>query len=157
MLRRRGHRVVFIIEESFEGTLEAKGFEERLMRLTPLSDAEEDPGQFWKDFIRDTAPVFRTSTKEQLEGFIAPTYQALIDGAKHVDRRLAEIIDEVPILAVLATRVAGGMRIEGAGELRAVLVDKRKEQFTRALAEKLHISRASAYSRVCCASPALNA
>jgi MGT family glycosyltransferase len=95
VLRRRGHRVVFIVEESFEGTLEAKGFEERLMRLTPLSDAEEDPGQFWKDYIRETAPVFRKPTIEQLEGFIAPTYQALIDGAKHVDGRLAEIIDEV--------------------------------------------------------------
>ena len=30
------------------------------------------PGQFWKDFIRETAPVFRTPTIEQLEGFIAP-------------------------------------------------------------------------------------
>jgi MGT family glycosyltransferase len=95
VLRRRGHRVVFIVEESFEGTLEAKGFEERLMRLTPPSDAEEDPGQFWKDYIRQTAPVFRKPTIEQLEGFIAPTYQALIDGAKHVDGRLAEIMDEV--------------------------------------------------------------
>ena len=60
MLRRRGHRVVFIAEESFEGTLAEKGFEERLMRLTPPSDEAEDPGQFWKDFIRDTAPVFRS-------------------------------------------------------------------------------------------------
>jgi MGT family glycosyltransferase len=95
VLRRRGHRVVFIIEESFKGALEEKGFEERLMRLTPPSDTEEDPGQFWKDFIRETAPVFRTPTIEQLEGFIAPTYRALIDGAKHVDDRLIEIIDEV--------------------------------------------------------------
>ena len=95
VLRRRGHRVVFIIEESFEGALEAKGFEERLMRLTPPSDTEEDPGQFWKDYIRETAPVFRKPTIEQLEGFIAPTFGALIDGAKHVDERLLEIIDEV--------------------------------------------------------------
>ncbi len=29
VLRRRGHRVVFVIEESFAGTLEEKGFEER--------------------------------------------------------------------------------------------------------------------------------
>ena len=35
VLRGRGHRVVFIVEESFAGTLEAKGFEERLMRLGP--------------------------------------------------------------------------------------------------------------------------
>ena len=95
VLRRRGHRVVFIAEESFEGTLAEKGFEERLMRLTPPAGSDEDPGQFWKDFIRDTAPVFRRPTIEQLEGFIAPTFEALCDGARYVDERLVEIIDEV--------------------------------------------------------------
>ena len=95
VLRRRGHRVVFIVEESFAGTLEAQGFEERLMRLTPPPLEEEVPGQFWKDFIRDTAPVFRLPTIEQLAGFIAPTFQALVDGAKYVDDRLHEIIDEL--------------------------------------------------------------
>jgi MGT family glycosyltransferase len=95
LLRRRGHRIVFIVEESFAGTLEAKGFEEHVMRLTPPSDAEENPGQFWKDFIRDTAPIFRKPTIEQLAEFIAPTFRALIDGAKYVDDQLVAIIDEL--------------------------------------------------------------
>jgi MGT family glycosyltransferase len=97
VLRRRGHRVVFIAEESFKGTLEAKGFEERLMRLSAPEEgaAEEDPGQFWKDFIRETAPVFRKPTIAQLEGFIGPTFQALCDGARYVDDRLVEIIGEL--------------------------------------------------------------
>ncbi|HKP21148.1 MAG TPA: hypothetical protein VJT68_06500, partial [Thermoleophilaceae bacterium] len=85
VLRRRGHRVVFVIEESFAGTLEEKGFEERLMRLTEPAETEEEPGQFWKDFIRDTGPVFRKPTIEQLEGFIRPTWEALVGGAKYVD------------------------------------------------------------------------
>ena len=95
VLRARGHRVVFVVEESFAGTLEAKGFEERLMRLGPTPEVEEAPGQFWKDFIRETAPVFRKPTIEQLEDFIAPTWQALLDGARYVDERLVEIFDEV--------------------------------------------------------------
>ncbi|HEX4753188.1 MAG TPA: nucleotide disphospho-sugar-binding domain-containing protein [Solirubrobacterales bacterium] len=95
VLRRRGHRVVFIIEESFAGTLEARGFEERTMRLTPPPETPEVPGQFWKDFIRDTAPVFRKPTIDQLVEFIAPTFQALVDGAKYVDARLTEIIGEL--------------------------------------------------------------
>jgi MGT family glycosyltransferase len=95
VLRSRGHRVVFIVEESFAGTLEAQGFEERLMRLGPKPEVEEEPGQFWKDFIRETAPVFRKPTIEQLGEFIAPTMQALLDGAKYVDDRLREIIDEL--------------------------------------------------------------
>ena len=95
VLRQRGHRVVFVIEESFAGTLEERGFEERLMRLAPPPEVPEEPGQFWKDFIRDTAPVFRKSTFEQLGEFIAPTWQALLDGARYVDERLVEIFDEV--------------------------------------------------------------
>src|SRR6201987_4453694 len=87
VLRRRGHRIVFIVEESFAGTLEAQGFEERLMRLTPPPETEEAPGQFWKDFIRDTAPVFRRPTIEQLGEFIAPTFAALVDGASEPARR----------------------------------------------------------------------
>ena len=101
VLRRQGWRVVFIAERSFAGTLEAKGFEERLVDLAepePASGdagAEQDAGQFWKDFIRETAPVFRKPTIEQLEGFIVPTFEALVDGARYVDERLTEIIEEV--------------------------------------------------------------
>jgi MGT family glycosyltransferase len=95
VLRGRGHRVVFIVEESFAGTLERQGFEERLMRLGPPPEVEEEPGQFWKDFIRETAPVFRKPTIEQLREFIAPTFGALVDGARYVDDRLREIIDEL--------------------------------------------------------------
>ena len=95
VLASRGVRVLFVVEESFAGTLEAKGFEERRMRLKPAPAVPEEPGQFWKDFIRETAPVFRRPTIEQLDGFVAPTFQALVDGAKYVDARLLEIIDEL--------------------------------------------------------------
>jgi MGT family glycosyltransferase len=95
VLRRRGHRVVFIVEESFAGNLEAKGFEERLMRLGPPPAEAEVPGQFWIDFIRDTAPVFRKSTLEQIAEFMQPTWQALIDGSKYVNPRLEQIIGEL--------------------------------------------------------------
>jgi MGT family glycosyltransferase len=105
VLRERGHRVVFVIEESFAGTLEEKGFEERLMRLAPPPEREEEPGQFWKDFIRDTAPVFRKSTFDQLSEFIAPTWQALIDGARYVDDRLVEIFDELAPDAIVEDNV----------------------------------------------------
>jgi MGT family glycosyltransferase len=95
VLVERGHRVVFVVEESFAGSLEAQGFEERLMRLAPPPEVEEVPGQFWKDFIRETAPVFRKPTIEQLTEFIEPTWRALCEGARYVDERLREIFEDV--------------------------------------------------------------
>jgi UDP:flavonoid glycosyltransferase YjiC (YdhE family) len=115
VLRARGHRVVFIVEESFAGTLEAKGFEERLMRLGPAPAEPEVPGQFWIDFIRDTAPVFRKSTLEQLGEFIAPTWQALIDGSKYVNPRLAEIFDELAPDAIVEDNVVAFPAIVASG------------------------------------------
>jgi MGT family glycosyltransferase len=115
VLRERGHRVVFVLEESFAGTLEAKGFEERLMRLTPPAEVPEVPGQFWIDFIRDTAPVFRKPTIEQLGDFIAPTWQALIDGSKFVNPRLAEILDEVAPDVIVEDNVVAFPAITASG------------------------------------------
>jgi MGT family glycosyltransferase len=115
VLRARGHRVVFIVEESFAGTLEAKGFEERLMRLGPPPSEPEVPGQFWIDFIRDTAPVFRKSTLEQLGEFIAPTWQALIDGAKYVHPRLLEIFDELAPDVIVEDNVVAFPAIAASG------------------------------------------
>jgi MGT family glycosyltransferase len=106
-LRQRGHRVVFVVEESFAGALEEKGFEERLMRLQPPAETEEEPGQFWKDFIRDTGPVFRRPTIEQLEGFIRPTWEALVEGSKYVDERLREIFDELRPDVIVEDNVVG--------------------------------------------------
>src|SRR5438270_12401132 len=95
VLQRRGVRCIFVVEESFAGTLEAQGFEEALMRLKPKPEVEEEPGQFWKDFIRDTAPQFHRPTIDQLEGLILPIWQELVDGVRYVDERLVEIFDEL--------------------------------------------------------------
>jgi MGT family glycosyltransferase len=115
VLRDRGHRVVFVVEESFAGSLEAQGFEERLMRLAPAPAVEEEPGQFWKDFIRDTAPVFRKPTIEQLSEFIEPTWRALCDGARYVDDRLREIFAEVDPDAIVEDNVVGFPAIQHSG------------------------------------------
>jgi MGT family glycosyltransferase len=95
VLRRRGHRVVFAAEASWKGKLEALGFEEDLVDLAPPPEEEQDPGQFWKDFIRDTAPEYRKTTAEQLETVTKPIWEALIDGAKYCEPQLKEIIARV--------------------------------------------------------------
>ncbi|MGW3362928.1 glycosyltransferase [Streptosporangium canum] len=95
ILRKRGHRVVFAAEASWKGKLEALGFEEDLVDLAPPAEEEQDPGQFWKDFIRDTAPEYRKSTSAQLETVTKPIWDALIDGAKYCEPQLKAIIERV--------------------------------------------------------------
>lgn len=97
LLRRRGHRVVFAAEASWRGRLTTLGFEEDLVDLAPPAAEGEagDAGQFWKDFIRDTAPEFRKPTIEQLATFMQPTWQALIDGAMYCEPQLRDILARV--------------------------------------------------------------
>ncbi|MFL5920752.1 MAG: glycosyltransferase [Gaiellaceae bacterium] len=95
VLRERGAEVTFVVEDSFAGTLEAQDFDEALMRLKPPPEVDEAPGQFWKDFVRDTAPEFRKPTIEQLETFVLPVWQELVEGARYVDDRLREIFAEL--------------------------------------------------------------
>ncbi len=92
----RGHQVVFAAERSWEGKLAPLGFVEALVDLAePAQGAtDEAAGQFWIDFINETAPEFRRPTIQQLATFVQPTYQALIDGAKYVEPQLKAIIAE---------------------------------------------------------------
>jgi MGT family glycosyltransferase len=115
VLLERGARVVFVVEESFAGTLEAQGFEEGLMRLKPPPEVEEAPGQFWKDFVRDTAPEFRKPTIEQLETFILPVWQELVDGARYADDRLREIFGELEPDVIVEDNVVAFPAVAASG------------------------------------------
>jgi MGT family glycosyltransferase len=95
MLLRRGHRVVFAAEASWKGRLEALGFEEDLIDLGPAAAGNADPGQFWKDYIAQTAPEFRKPTIGQLETWIKPVIEELIRGARYCQPQLAAIVGRV--------------------------------------------------------------
>src|SRR5258705_10763798 len=87
-LRERGIRTVFVIEESFEGELAERGFEEWLMRLAPPPEGEEAVGGGWAEFVRETSPQFRRPTIDQLETATAPICAEFVDGADCSPHRL---------------------------------------------------------------------
>ncbi len=116
VLLERGVRVVFVVEESFAGTLEAQGFEEALMLLKPpTGSAPLTAGQFWKDFVRETAPEFRKPTIEQLETFVLPVWQELVDGARYVDDRLREIFGELEPDVIVEDNVVAFPAVAASG------------------------------------------
>lgn len=85
------------------------------MRLKPAPEEPEVPGQFWKDFVRDTAPVFRESTFAQLEGFVKPVWEELTAGALYVDERLRQIWDEVRPDVIVEDNVVSFPAIPASG------------------------------------------
>ncbi|MCD2443399.1 glycosyltransferase [Agromyces sp. SYSU K20354] len=96
-LLKRGHRVVFAAERSWQGKLTTLGFEEDLVDLAPApeEDVEQDAGQFWKDYIKTVSPEFRRTTAEQLETVTLPIWQELANGAKYCEPQLKAIIERV--------------------------------------------------------------
>jgi MGT family glycosyltransferase len=93
VLERRGHRVVFAAEASWRGKLEPLGFEEDLVDLAPPAESEQGAGQYWIDFVTETAPEFRKPTIQQLATFIEPVWASLIDGARYCQPQLDAILD----------------------------------------------------------------
>lgn len=123
VLRRRGHRVVFAAEASWNGRLAPLGFVEDLVDLAPPPEpspdgavAAQDAGQFWKDFIRDTAPAFRKPTIDQLATFMQPTWQALIDGAKFCEPQLREIVARQQPDVIVEDNVVAFPALQTAGK-----------------------------------------
>jgi MGT family glycosyltransferase len=129
ILRDRGHTIVFAAESSWAGKLAPYGFIEELVDLAEPAEgaSDDDAGAFWTEFIAETAPEFRKPTLQQLDSFIKPTYQALIDGAKYCEPRLREIIathrpdviveDNVVLFPALTTSGAPFVRIVSCSPL----------------------------------------
>lgn len=115
VLRERGHRAVFVVDASFEGVLEDKGFEERTMRMAPPEEDADPSADPWAEFIRVTAPEFRKSTIEQQATVTRPIWEALVAGARYAHERLMDVWDEVRPDVVCTDNVTGFPAVELAG------------------------------------------
>lgn len=124
-LRARGHRVVFLVDPSFEGLLEAQGFEERVVAMAPPSEGggggrgggsdggvDDDP---WSEFIATTAPEFKKPTIEQQATVTRPIWEALVAGVRYAHDRLCEIWDELRPGVIVTDNVTGYPAVELAG------------------------------------------
>ena len=112
---RARHRVVFVVDASFEGELEKRGFEERVFRMAP-EEAQTDPtADPWAEFIRVTAPEFRKPTIEQVSTVTLPIWEALVAGEQYAHGALMNIWDDVRPDVVCTDNVTGYPAVELAG------------------------------------------
>jgi MGT family glycosyltransferase len=115
VLVERGHRVVFVVDESFRGELDKRGFEERLMRMAPPEENADPTADPWAEFIRVTAPEFAKPTIEQIETVTKPIWEALVAGERYSHGRLMEIWEDVHPDVVCTDNVTGYAAVELAG------------------------------------------
>ena len=107
VLRERGWRSVFVIEESFRGEMAKRGFDEALIRLSPAPEGPEAVGEGWAEFIRETAPEFRKSTFVQLQTVTLPIWEELVGGARYAHERLMEIWSDIRPDLIVSDNVLG--------------------------------------------------
>jgi MGT family glycosyltransferase len=112
VLLERGHRVVFVVDESFRGELVKRGFEEREMRMTPADETADPTADPWAEFIRVTSPEFRKPTIEQIETVTKPIWEALVAGERYSHERIMEIWDDIHPDVVCTDNVNGYPAVE---------------------------------------------
>ncbi|RWN29656.1 MAG: glycosyl transferase family 1 [Mesorhizobium sp.] len=113
-LRARGARPVFICHAGFSGVFADYGFQEyQLPTDEPLSDSERQ--SYWQAFVRRHLPHFRLSPIDQLETYVAPTWQAIVDTAVNAEAPLRQLLARLKPDAVVLDNVIMFPAISAAG------------------------------------------
>jgi MGT family glycosyltransferase len=115
VLRERGYRCVFVVESSFTGVLEERGFEEAIFRTGPPPEHEEQVGEGWAEWVRENATEFRKPTIEQLTTVINPIWQELVGYAQYAHERMTEIFAETRPDVIVTDNVCAYPAVQAAG------------------------------------------
>ena len=96
VLRERGHRCVFVLEESFAGVMDAKGFEERTFAISaPADEADGVVGDVWVQYIQEKKHDFRTPTFNQITTVLKPIWEELISANEYAHDALEAMFAEI--------------------------------------------------------------
>lgn len=96
-LRRMGARPVFICHPGFRGVFSEYGFPEYQLEPEGNGHATE-----WTDFINRHQDAFRQTPLDQIESYVAPTWEAIVDTAIAAEEPLRLLLAQLrPAVAVL--------------------------------------------------------
>ncbi len=108
-LRRMGHRPVFLCHPGFSGVFAEYGFAE--YQLTEADAAPTD----WTDFIERHQDAFRQTPLDQLESYVGPTWEAIVDTAMRVEEPLRQLLARLKPDAIVLDNVVMFPAIANAG------------------------------------------
>ncbi|MCX7303762.1 MAG: glycosyltransferase [Hyphomicrobiales bacterium] len=100
-LRERGARPVFICHPGFTGLFADYGFPEHPL---PAGGGGEKPDT-WLDFVSRHLPHFNLSPLEQLDSYVGPTWDAIVDTAIAVEAPLRQLLARLKPDAVVLDNV----------------------------------------------------
>ncbi|MDI7861671.1 glycosyltransferase [Rhizobiaceae bacterium n13] len=109
-LRRLGARPVFICHPGFSGVFAEYGFPEY-----QLADAASEGPTDWNDFIERHKDAFRQTPLEQLETYVGPTWDAIVDTAIQVEEPLRQLLARLKPDAIVLDNVVMFPAIANAG------------------------------------------
>ncbi|QRM57361.1 glycosyltransferase [Sinorhizobium sp. BG8] len=109
-LRRLGARPVFICHPGFSGVFAEYGFPEY-----QLPDSASGTPTDWTGFIERHQDAFRQSPFEQLDSYIGPTWEAIVDTAIRVEEPLRQLLARLKPDAIVLDNVVTFPAILNAG------------------------------------------
>ena len=113
-LRERGARPVFICHAGFRGVFSDHGFREYHLEdgNSNLNSTQDD---YWESFIARHLSSFRKNPYEQIEDYVVPTWEAIVNTVIDAEESLRRIISQIQPDVVLLDNVIMFPAIESSG------------------------------------------
>lgn len=113
-LRELGARPVFICHGHFQGIFAEYGFAEYpIPEANPLSAAEHQ--HYWERFIERNIPYFDQTPLAQIDSYVAPAWEAIIDTAIEAEKPLQQLLARLKPDAIVLDNVVMFPAIAHAG------------------------------------------
>lgn len=112
-LRREGANPVFICHDGFRGVFAEYGFAE--YPLPPVEEQDGGDAVDWNAFVARHRESFRLSPLDQIEAYVVPTWQAIVDSAAHAEAPLRQLLARLKPAAVVLDNVVMFPAIKRAG------------------------------------------
>ncbi|WP_428688337.1 glycosyltransferase [Roseibium sp.] len=109
-LKHLGARPVFICHPGFSGVFSEYGFAEY-----PLAGGGESTATDWTDFINRHQDAFRQSPFDQLDSYVAPTWEAIVDTAMDVEEPLRQLLQRLKPDGIVLDNVVMFPAVANAG------------------------------------------